>query len=64
MKDIMLRTRAYGKSVECYFQQFVDVKHNELSKDKFYLALKALDLDWVDDRGLFNEAYDALDYDG
>ena len=22
MRDIMLRTRAYGKSVECYFQQF------------------------------------------
>ena len=36
---------------------------NELSKDKFWQGLKALDLDWVDDKGLFEFVYECLDYE-
>lgn len=66
LKDIMLRTRATGKSVEAYFQQFCQrTVHGteELNKDEFMSAVKNLGPPWAEDRRRLASLHQALDHD-
>ena len=63
MKDVMLRTRALGKSIETYFQKFgsrIDGP-TELTYDQFKLAIKNLGLSWADDPSTLRMIFTSLD---
>ena len=65
LKDIMLRTRATGKSVEGYFQQFCQVTQHgveELSRDDFVRAVRSLGPPWAEDRNRLATLHQALDH--
>jgi hypothetical protein len=49
-KDIMMRTRSHGLSVEAYFQQFGKLTPNgltELTYENFRKAILGLKLSWA-----------------
>jgi hypothetical protein len=63
MKDVMLRTRALGKSIETYFQKFgsrIDGP-TELTYGQFKLAIKSLGLSWADDNSILKMIFTSLD---
>lgn len=63
MKDVMLRTRALGKSIETYFQKYgsrIDGP-TELTFEQFKLAIKSLGLSWADDNSILRMIFTSLD---
>lgn len=66
LKDVMLRTRALGKTIEAFFQPFGSkMTHGltELTSDQFKRAIKSLGLSWADDNSQLNLVFQGLDQD-
>ena len=66
LEGIMLRTRATGKSIEAYFQQFGSKTPQgltEVTPDQFMEAVEGLDLPWGDDERQLRTLHEGLDQD-